>query len=750
MSELKARPQRKRCWASHENGRILCSPECKPALLQEMKSRRAVRPRWTEKQWKEEVREIRALGCWGVGEWGGLRTQTADGESCKAQASAGNNLATTSASQPSASKCSGGAAGFAAFAGANPIQAIGLPAPTGMASGSNMWSALSLARQQPLSSSQCVALLDDQYSIDHGVEAVLGQGAFGVVRPGVDRKSGDRVAAKFVEGPFREIVQEVLILGNLRHRNVIQILDAYKLDRGAVFIMRHAGQTLSSRIGGGLSVQTVACHLRQIALGLSWTHSQLIIHADLKPENILVDAEEEAVIGDFGNAVIIGDRTRLGATKETLRRRGVQEVTVCYRAPEVCLGENAFGPEIDIWSLGCIFSEMIIGRRTFEGCHEIGVFVKILMKLGYPRDMAVLQYYRGLVNWQVSFPSPSASQWTAEASLIPASSGGLLLLQRMLTWGPKLRICGADIASHPFCQAWGAKQTPMQLVVIDGVSDFQGNFGPYCIRKAVKPKELLAWSRESRCFQQPARRSYPQGEHVEPVVEEVGLLTGHETLRLNGRNVNELLFDKLIAFRDALLEANASSFSKLEQRLEAALQEIPPEDLGINGSKLLERKMTKWLWPFGTLQFAPNYPHECPKHNDGGLALIILAVGYYGWRVLRCFREDAEPFDLELEPGSVYIAPVSAFEHQVIHRGAPANSAGPPDLLHVPGLGLCKVTAIIRCRTFQEQWSTLKGRKPAPAAVFDVANKVVKEWLTHEPLRLPNLAECERALQAIL
>jgi serine/threonine protein kinase len=749
MSELKLGPPRKRKWASLMGGRIECSDQCRQALLNELHSRRALQPRWTKILWLEEVGKIRALACWGVGEWGGLRARTADGKSCEAKASVG--VVDGQGAQSSSSNSGGGASGFAALAEANPIQAIGLPAPTGMASGSNMWSTLSLARQQPLSLSQCRALFDDQYIIEDGVEELLVPGTFGVVFPGVARRSGDRVSAKFVQGPFHEIVQEVCILGNLRHRNVIQILDAYKVDRGAVFIMRHAGQTLSSLIGGGLSVPTSACHLRQIALGLSWIHSQLIIHADLKPANILVDAEGEAVIGDFGNAVIIGDSTRLGTTRdrETLRRQGVQEVTVCYRAPEVCLGEKAYGAEIDIWALGCIFSEMMTGRRTFQGCHEIEVFHQILMKLGHPRGESVLQYYRLLVNWQASFPSPSASEWTAEASLIPASSGGVLLLQGMLTWDPQLRICGANIASHSFCQAWGAKQTPMQLVVMDGGSDFQGNFGPYCIRKAVMPKELLAWSRETRCFQQPAQRSYNHGGDAEPVVEEVGLLTGHETLRLNGKNADKFLFDKLIAFKDALLEVNAASFSKLEQRLDAALQEIPPEDLGINGSKLLERKMTQWLWPFGTLQFAPNYPHECPEHNDGGLALILLAIGYYGWRVLRCFREDAEPFDLELAPGSVYIAPVSAFKHQVLHRGAPANSGGSPDLLHVPGLGLCKVTAIIRCRAFQEQWSTLRGRKPAPMAVFDVANNVVKEWLTHEPLCLPNLGQCERALQAI-
>ncbi len=91
-------------------------------------------------------------------------------------------------------------------------------------------------------------------------------------------------------------------------------------------------------------------------------HENFILHRDLKSQNILIGGEGNAVIIDFGLSRFYGQNPNP-------MTRNVQ--TLYYRAPEVLLGARYYSDKIDIWSLGCIYSEMILGRILFRGESEV-------------------------------------------------------------------------------------------------------------------------------------------------------------------------------------------------------------------------------------------------------------------------------------------------------------------------------------------------------------------------------------------
>jgi cyclin-dependent kinase 12/13 len=104
----------------------------------------------------------------------------------------------------------------------------------------------------------------------------------------------------------------------------------------------------------------VKCYMQQVFRGLHYCHQNGILHRDIKPSNILLNTNGEVKLADFGLS-----RPFAGQRNYTNR-----VVTLWYRAPELLLGSQRYGPGIDMWSAGCIMGELLLNSPLFPGPNE--------------------------------------------------------------------------------------------------------------------------------------------------------------------------------------------------------------------------------------------------------------------------------------------------------------------------------------------------------------------------------------------
>ena len=122
----------------------------------------------------------------------------------------------------------------------------------------------------------------------------------------------------------------------------------------------------------------VQSYLKQLLLGIAYCHSHRVLHRDLKPQNLLIDRNNNALkLADFGLARAFGI---------PIRTYTHEVVTLWYRAPEILLGSKHYSTPVDVWSIGCIFSEMSNQRPLFPGDSEIDQLYKIFQMLGTPDE----------------------------------------------------------------------------------------------------------------------------------------------------------------------------------------------------------------------------------------------------------------------------------------------------------------------------------------------------------------------------
>ncbi|NXO31636.1 CDKL2 protein, partial [Cisticola juncidis] len=214
------------------------------------------------------------------------------------------------------------------------------------------------------------------------VLGLVGEGSYGVVTKCRNRESGQIVAVKkFTEtdddAAVRKIaLREIKLLKQLRHENLVNLLDVCKRKKRWYLVFEFVDHTLLSDLEAspsGLDYDRVRKYLFQIMRGIAFCHSHNIIHRDIKPENILVSQSGVVKLCDFGFA-------RPLATQGEAYTDYV--ATRWYRAPELLVGDSKYGRPVDVWAVGSLITEMLTGEPLFPGDSEIDQLFQITKCLG--------------------------------------------------------------------------------------------------------------------------------------------------------------------------------------------------------------------------------------------------------------------------------------------------------------------------------------------------------------------------------
>ncbi|HTV19129.1 MAG TPA: protein kinase, partial [Polyangiaceae bacterium] len=208
----------------------------------------------------------------------------------------------------------------------------------------------------------------------------LGRGAMGVVLLALDERLQRRVAIKFIRsdvvepGFYGRFTQEARAMARVNHPNVLCIY-AFGEHEGTPYFVSELveGVTLEAWLAARRTAPDLETALRildDVCKGVAAIHAAGTVHRDLKPSNILVDSELRTRVADFGVS------TRYAANASVASEMAG---TPAYMAPEVAIAEGKPGspsPLSDIYSLGCIAFELLVGRRPFQAQGEFSWIVQ--------------------------------------------------------------------------------------------------------------------------------------------------------------------------------------------------------------------------------------------------------------------------------------------------------------------------------------------------------------------------------------
>ncbi|OMO91100.1 hypothetical protein COLO4_18633 [Corchorus olitorius] len=239
----------------------------------------------------------------------------------------------------------------------------------------------------------------------------IGEGTYGVVYKARDRKTNETIALKKIrleqedEGVPSTAIREISLLKEMQHGNIVRLQDVVHSEKRLYLVFEYLDLDLKK-------------------------------HMDSCPE---FDRRTNALkLADFGLARAFGIPVRT-FTHEV--------VTLWYRAPEILLGSRHYSTPVDVWSVGCIFAEMVNQRPLFPGDSEIDELFKIFRILGTPNE-DTWPGVTSLPDFKSAFP-----KWPPKdlASVVPnLESAGIDLLSKMLCMDPSKRITARSALEHEY------------------------------------------------------------------------------------------------------------------------------------------------------------------------------------------------------------------------------------------------------------------------------------------------------------
>ncbi|KAJ6226108.1 protein kinase shaggy-related [Anaeramoeba flamelloides] len=278
----------------------------------------------------------------------------------------------------------------------------------------------------------------------------IGKGAFGIVYKAKITSSGKIVAIKKVYQDPRYRNRELEIMKKLKHRNIVKMYNYFhttgETEEGVYLnlVLQYVPKTISSlnryyvKKSENIPILLVKVYFYQLCRSVAYLHRLTICHRDLKPQNLLINpSTAELRLCDFGSAKI-------------LQKDKPNVAYICsryYRAPELLLGATYYGKYIDLWSLGCIFGELLKGKPLFPGENTLDQLKLIMSLCGKPTHqdfLAMKSQYSG--NKFPDFEKKNIQQYIGNN--VPKLA--IDLLSKFLVFNPKKRIHPLLALTHPF------------------------------------------------------------------------------------------------------------------------------------------------------------------------------------------------------------------------------------------------------------------------------------------------------------
>ena len=288
----------------------------------------------------------------------------------------------------------------------------------------------------------------------------IGQGAYGVVFQAIDKKTKEQVALKKLFGAFQDEVdsqrtfREVMLLQELNgHDNIIRLLNVIKaendLDLYLVFDYMEADlfNVIRANILQDIHKKFI---IYQILKAIKFIHSADIIHRDLKPSNIFINSDCHIKLGDFGLARTLDHNPHI--------QNMVTEyvATRWYRAPEMILAAQKYGKPIDMWSVGCILYELLVGTPLLPGKSTKEMMKMMFGVTGFPDRKEYNEVKNECKIQHIDYDDLLQEKIKKKKNILQMVSGythdevAIDLLLKLLVFNPKKRLTAEEALEHPY------------------------------------------------------------------------------------------------------------------------------------------------------------------------------------------------------------------------------------------------------------------------------------------------------------
>ncbi|KYB25277.1 cdk10/11-like protein [Tribolium castaneum] len=279
------------------------------------------------------------------------------------------------------------------------------------------------------------------------------EGTYGVVYRAKDKRTEDIVALKRLkmekekEGFPITSLREINTLLKGQHPNIVtvrEIVVGSNMDK-IFIVMDYVEHDLKSLMETmrhkkqNFMPGEVKCLLKQLLLAVAHLHDNWILHRDLKTSNLLLSHKGILKVGDFGLAREYGS---------PLKAYTPIVVTLWYRAPELLLCTKEYSTPIDMWSVGCIFAELLLMNALFPGKSEVDQLNRIFRDLGTPSEKIWPGFNKLPAVQKMKFSEYPVSNLRAKFNML--TDLGLNLLTKFLTFDPAQRVTAEEALQHTY------------------------------------------------------------------------------------------------------------------------------------------------------------------------------------------------------------------------------------------------------------------------------------------------------------